>query len=124
MRLLGNIIWIIGGGFVMALEYLLSGFALCCTIIGIPFGLQVMKLGMLALFPFGQTTIVEGDSRGCISILMNILWFFFGIGIALSYLGFGLLFCITIIGIPFGIQHFKLMKVALCPFGRIIVSED
>ncbi|MBQ8423582.1 MAG: YccF domain-containing protein [Coprobacter sp.] len=123
MNLLGNIIWIICGGFVMAMEYFVSGFVLCCTIIGIPFGLQVFKLGLLALYPFGQTSIVEGGSRGCISILMNIIWFFFGIGIALSHLILGALLCITGIGIPFGLQHFKLMKVALCPFGRTIVSQ-
>ena len=119
MSVLGNIIWLVFGGFFMALEYLVSGFLLCCTIIGIPFGLQVFKIGLVALLPFSQTTVVEEGSRSCLEIIMNVIWFFIGgIWIALSHLGWGLLFCITIVGIPFGIQHFKLMRVALFPFGR------
>lgn len=107
----------------MAIEYLVSGLLMCCTIIGIPFGLQVFKIGMVALLPFGQTTVVEGGSRSCLSLLMNVLWIFIGgIWIALSHLLWGLLFCITVVGIPFGLQHFKLMRVALFPFGRIVVS--
>ena len=66
MRVLGNIIWVIFGGFMMAVEYFVAGFVLCCTIIGIPFGLQVFKIGILALLPFGQTSVVEGGSRGCL----------------------------------------------------------
>ena len=124
MRTLGNIIWIIFGGFMMAVEYFVAGFALCCTIIGIPFGLQVFKIGILALLPFGQTSVVEDGSRGCLAIFMNVIWILFaGIGIALSHLLWGLLFCITIIGIPFGRQHFKLMRVAFFPFGRTIVPD-
>lgn len=124
MRTLGNIIWIIFGGFMMAVEYFVAGFALCCTIIGIPFGLQVFKIGILALLPFGQTSVVEDGSRGCLAIFMNVIWVLFaGIGIALSHLLWGLLFCITIIGIPFGRQHFKLMRVAFFPFGRTIVPD-
>lgn len=124
MRTLGNIIWIVFGGFMMAVEYFVAGFALCCTIIGIPFGLQVFKIGILALLPFGQTSVVEDGSRGCLAIFMNVIWILFaGIGIALSHLLWGLLFCITIIGIPFGRQHFKLMRVAFFPFGRTIVPD-
>lgn len=124
MRTLGNIIWIIFGGFMMAVEYFVAGFALCCTIIGIPFGLQVFKIGILALLPFGQTSVVEDGSRGCLAIFMNVIWILFaGIGIALSHLLWGLFFCITIIGIPFGRQHFKLMRVAFFPFGRTIVPD-
>lgn len=124
MRTLGNIIWIIFGGFMMAVEYFVAGFALCCTIIGIPFGLQVFKIGILALLPFGQTSVVEDGSRGCLAIFMNVIWVLFaGIGIALNHLLWGLFFCITIIGIPFGRQHFKLMRVAFFPFGRTIVPD-
>lgn len=108
----------------MAVEYFVAGFALCCTIIGIPFGLQVFKIGILALLPFGQTSVIEDGSRGCLAIFMNVIWILFaGIGIALSHLFWGLLFCITIIGIPFGRQHFKLMRVAFFPFGRTIVPD-
>lgn len=123
MNLLGNIIWIIFGGFAIALEYFTAGVILCCTIIGIPFGFQAFKLGLLALFPFGQTTVVVEQGTGCLSTLMNILWFFVGgIWIVLSHLVLGILFCITIIGIPFGRQHFKLMSLAFSPFGRDIIS--
>ncbi len=124
MSVLGNIIWLVFGGFFIALEYLVSGFLLCCTIIGIPFGLQVFKIGLVALLPFSQTTVVEEGSRSCLEIIMNVIWFFIGgIWIALSHLGWGLLFCITIVGIPFGIQHFKLMRVALFPFGRTVIPS-
>ena len=124
MSVLGNIIWLVFGGFFMTLEYLVSGFLLCCTIIGIPFGLQVFKIGLVALLPFSQTTVVEEGSRSCLEIIMNVIWFFIGgIWIALSHLGWGLLFCITIVGIPFGIQHFKLMRVALFPFGRTVIPS-
>ena len=124
MSVLGNIIWLVFGGFFMALEYLVSGFLLCCTIIGIPFGLQVFKIGLVALLPFSQTTVVEEGSRSCLEIIMNVIWFFIGvIWIAFSHLGWGLLFCITIVGIPFGIQHFKLMRVALFPFHRTVIPS-
>ena len=124
MSVLGNIIWLVFGGFFIALEYLVSGFLLCCTIIGIPFGLQGFKIGLVALLPFSQTTVVEEGSRSCLEIIMNVIWFFIGgIWIALSHLGWGLLFCITIVGIPFGIQHFKLMRVALYPFGRTVIPS-
>ena len=124
MSVLGNIIWLVFGGFFIALEYLVSGFLLCCTIIGIPFGFQGFKIGLVALLPFSQTTVVEEGSRSCLEIIMNVIWFFIGgIWIALSHLGWGLLFCITIVGIPFGIQHFKLMRVALFPFGRTVIPS-
>ncbi|MDD4820496.1 MAG: YccF domain-containing protein [Flavobacteriales bacterium] len=123
MRLLGNIIWIVFGGLGMALEYFAGGVLLCITIIGIPFGLQVFKIGFLALIPFGQKAVDGKGEPGCLSVLMNILWIpLAGIWIALSHLVFGVLFCITIIGIPFGVQHFKLAGLALLPFGKDIVS--
>ena len=123
MNIIGNIIWVVFGGLALALEYLVSGFLLCCTIIGIPFGIQVFKIGILALLPFGQTSIIVENNHGCLYFIMNVIWLFIGgIWIALTHLGLGLLFCITIVGIPFGIQHFKLMSVALTPFGREIIS--
>lgn len=125
MGCLGNIIWIIFGGFAIALEYFISGFLLCCTIIGIPFGLQVFKLGILALMPFGQEVTPSNETSGCLSTVMNIIWLFIGgIWIALSHLVLGTIFCITIIGIPFGLQHFKLMKLAFTPFGRTILPSN
>lgn len=125
MNLLGNIIWLIFGGFVIAFEYFVSGIIMCLTIIGIPFGFQAMKIGLLALFPFGQTTIVTEQNSGCLSTVMNIIWIFCGgIWIALTHLVFGVLLCITIIGIPFGRQHFKLMAMSFTPFGRTIVPNN
>ncbi len=123
MSLLGNILWIIFGGLELALGYFIGGILLCVTIIGIPFGLQAFKIGAFALLPFGQTTVAGRSGSGCLSTLMNILWLFtFGICLALGHLVVGVLLCITIIGIPFGLQHFKLSAIALTPFGRNIVS--
>lgn len=124
MNFLGNIIWVIFGGLVMALEYMVGGLVLCLTIIGIPFGLQVMRLGLFALWPFGGEVTQSECPVGCLSTLLNIVWILLGgIWIALSHLTLGILFCITIIGIPFGIQHFKLMSFALIPFGRTVVRR-
>lgn len=121
MQTFGNIIWFIFGGVLIALEYFVGGFLLCLTIIGIPFGIQVFKLGVLALWPMGHSVISEDYSGGCISLIMNILWILVGgIWISLSHLLLGVLFCITLIGIPFGIQHFKLAGLALTPFGKTI----
>ena len=125
MSIIGNIIWVIFGGFIMALEYMISGALLCLTIIGIPFGLQIFKLGVFALLPFGRTSVVTYRGSGCLYILFNIIWLLIGgIWIALSHLALGVLFCITIIGIPFGMQHFKLMSMALTPFGRDIIVNS
>ena len=122
MRTLGNIIWIVFGGVFVAVEYVFSSVALMVTVIGIPFGLQTLKLAELALCPFGKKIVHSASSPGCISVVMNILWFFVGgLPIVLTHLLFGLLFYITIIGIPFGNQHFKLMRLAFTPFGKKVV---
>ena len=121
MRILGNIIWFVFGGLLIFLEYIISGLLLCLTIIGIPFGVQCIKLSLLGLTPFGRT-ITQGDSgSGCLSVLMNIIWILIGgIWITLTHLIFGILFGITIVGIPFAKQHFKLASLALSPFGKKI----
>ncbi len=122
MKLLGNIIWLVFGGIVISIEYLVSSILLCITIIGIPFGLQTLKLAGLALWPFGRETRSAERSSGCFSTIMNIIWILFGgIWISLSHVAFGVLLGITIIGIPFARQHFKLAGLALTPFGREIV---
>lgn len=119
MKILGNIIWLIFGGIFIALEYFISSIALFITIIGIPFGLQTLKLGVLALWPFGSEVVHKNTTYGCLSIFMNIIWFFVGgLAIFLTHVGFGILFCITIVGIPFGMQHFKLAGLAITPFGH------
>lgn len=122
MKILGNIIWLIFGGFLTAMEYIIASLLLMITIIGIPFGLQTLKLGILALWPFGRTVVDNGNSGGCLCLLMNIIWILVGgFWICLTHFGFGLLLCITIIGIPFGRQHFKMAGLALTPFGKDIV---
>lgn len=124
MRTLGNIIWVLFGGFLIALEYVVSSILLMITIVGIPFGLQTLKLAEMALFPFGKKVVRNETSSGCLSTLMNIIWLFVGsIPLVLTHLFLGALFYITIIGIPFGNQHFKLMSLALTPFGREVVNQ-
>ena len=121
MKTLGNILWLIFGGIFIAIEYFAASLVLMLTIIGIPFGIQTLKLGILALWPFGREVRAGIRSSGCLYVLMNIIWILVGgIFISLSHLVFGLLWCITIVGIPFGMQHFKLAGVALTPFGRDI----
>jgi uncharacterized membrane protein YccF (DUF307 family) len=123
MNFLGNLIWLIFGGIIIAIEYFVGSIILMITIIGIPFGLQTLKMASLALWPFGRDTRVQSRASGCLYIFMNVLWLFTGgLCIALTHLIFGVLLCITIIGIPFGLQHFKLTAIALSPFGRDIVS--
>jgi len=124
MKILGNIIWLIFGGLITAIEYFIASFILIITIFGIPFGLQTLKLGILTLWPFGKTTVQSSRSGGCLYIIFNIIWIFIGgIWIALSHLIFGFILLITIIGIPFGLQHFKLAALALTPFGRDIIDK-
>lgn len=121
MNILLNIIWVVFGGLIIAAEYAISSVLMMITIIGIPFGLQTLKLAMLALWPFGTDISNESWPSGCLAGMMNVIWWFVGgFAIALTHLGWGLLFCITIVGIPFGVQHFKLMKLALLPFGKSV----
>lgn len=123
MKTLGNIIWILFGGFVIAIEYVIGSITLMITIVGIPFGIQSLKLAEVALWPFGKKAVHSSTSTGCLSLLMNVIWFFVGgLPIVLTHLLFGLLFYITIIGIPFGNQHFKLMKLAFSPFGKVVIN--
>lgn len=117
MSVLGNILWIFLGGLLVSAMYFLGGILLCITIIGIPFGIQLWKLAALALCPFGNEVTFSSDP-GCLSLAFNILWIMFGWWeIALVHLVFGVLCAVTIIGIPFAKQHFKLMKMSLMPFG-------
>lgn len=122
MKTLGNIIWVIFGGLMIAIQYFISGFLMLITIIGIPFGLQAFKMGILALWPFGHHVEDNPQSSSCLNLIMNIIWIIIGgFWISLSHLFWGILFCITIVGIPFGKQHFKLIELALFPFGKRVV---
>ena len=117
MSCLGNLIWIIFGGLVSAVTYLLLGLIWCITLIGIPFGLQAFKFAGLMIAPFGKQVTLDFNKHP----VGNILWLFFGgLGLALLHAILGLIFCVTIIGIPFGLQNFKLAKLALFPFGATV----
>ena len=119
-----NILWLVLGGVVTAVEYIVGSVAMMITIIGIPFGIQTLKIGLLCLCPFGKRVEASPQSGGCLSLIMNILWIVTGgIWISLTHFGFGILLCITIIGIPFGKQHFKLAGLALTPFGKQIIEK-
>ena len=115
MGCLGNIIWFLCGGILSGLSWMVAGILWCITIIGIPVGVQCFKLAGLSFFPFGKEVNYGG---GAGSFLLNIIWLLVtGIPLALEHLTFGVVLCITIVGIPFGLQHFKLAKLALMPFG-------
>ena len=120
MNFLGNVIWLLFGGLATAIGYFLGGVAMMVTIIGIPFGFQLIKIGSLCLWPFGRTFHVDrGNVPGCLFGLLNIIWILVaGLWIALLHIAFGFLLSITLIGIPWGMQHFKLAGFALSPFGR------
>ncbi|MHA7099650.1 YccF domain-containing protein [Roseivirga pacifica] len=119
MRLLGNIVWIVFGGWMIALEYIVGGIALCMTIVGIPFGIQCFKLAILGFAPFGQEIQPGRTLSGCLSLPLNIIWILFGgFWVFVTHMLWGIFFCITIIGFPFGLQHFKLAGLAFAPFGR------
>lgn len=123
MSTIGNIIWFVFGGVLVFIEYLIASLLLCITIVGIPFGLQTLKMAGLALWPFGKEVVTVPHAGGCLYLLMNILWLVFGgIWICLTHIAFAILFAITIIGIPFAMQHFKLAALSLTPFGKELKS--
>jgi uncharacterized membrane protein YccF (DUF307 family) len=123
MNFLGNLIWLIFGGFFAALGYFFGGIVLCITIVGIPFGLQCFKLAGLVLWPFGKKVVSDSSQTGCLSVLANIIWIIFGgIEVALTHIIMGALLYISIIGVPWGRQHFKLLEISLMPFGKRVVD--
>lgn len=119
MKFLGNLVWLVLGGLLVSIIYILSGLVLCITVVGIPFGLQLIKFGRYAFWPFGHEVVNRSGEPGCLSIVMNLVWILLGWWeVAIVHLVFGLLFCITIVGVPFGIQHFKLALSSIFPFGK------
>ena len=120
MGCLGNIIWFVCGGFILGLMWLMTGILWCVSVVGIPVGMQCFKFAELSFMPFGRDVRFGG---GSVSLLLNILWLVFGgFELAITSAALGLLFCITVVGIPFGMQHFKLAKLALYPFGASVSS--
>ena len=121
MRLLGNILWIILGGFLSALGWCIAGCIWCVTVVGIPIGVQCFKLASISFNPFGKEVVYEG---GAVSFLVNVFWFLIsGLELAICNFLWGCILCVTIVGIPFGKQFFKIAKLALAPFGARVVRE-
>ena len=119
MKFLGNIIWWVFGGLEAAVGYFSGSLAMAVTIIGIPVAFQTFKIGLLCLWPFGSEIRNTNCPTGCIRIPLNLLWLICGgLWAWLCHILFGLLLCITVIGIPFGKQHFKMARLALAPFGK------
>ncbi|MDE6169331.1 MAG: YccF domain-containing protein [Acetatifactor sp.] len=119
MSCLGNVLWFIFGGFFSGISWFLAGCLWCITIVGIPWGKQCFKFAGLSLFPFGKEVVYGG---GVGSLLLNLIWLILsGIPLALVSAVWGCVLCVTIVGIPFGLQHFKLAKLALMPFGARVV---
>jgi uncharacterized membrane protein YccF (DUF307 family) len=119
MSVLGNIIWLICGGLLAGLSYILGGLSLCLTIVGIPFGIQSIKLGIATFTPFGKEVVEREHANSTLRIIFNVIWLvLFGWAIAVAHLTSALILAITIIGLPFAKQHVKLVPLALLPFGR------
>ncbi len=119
MSILGNLIWLIFGGVISALIWMFAGLLLCVTVVGIPFGYQCFKIAGFVLWPFGRD--VEIGHFGAGGFLMNLIWIvLFGWELAIGHVIIGLLMCITVVGIPFGLQHFKFARLAFLPFGARI----
>lgn len=122
MRSIGNILWFIFGGLLSGLSWLLAGVLWCITLVGIPWGIQCFKFASMSFFPFKKDIQFGGSAA---SLLLNIIWLLIsGIPLALGHLIWGIILCVTIIGIPFGMQFFKIAKLALMPFGAEIVDVN
>lgn len=121
MSVLGNIVWLIFGGLIVGLGYMLGGLLLCLTIVGIPFGTQAIKLGQAMLTPFGKEIVERPRANSTLRIVFNVIWLIlFGWEIAVAHLTSALFLAITIVGLPFAKQHIKLVPLALFPFGRAL----
>jgi uncharacterized membrane protein YccF (DUF307 family) len=124
MKTILNIIWLVLCGLWMFLGYVFAGVLLCITVIGIPFGIAAFRIGIYALWPFGYT-VVERRDAGPASCVGNVLWLILaGWWLAMGHIITGVLLCVTIIGIPFGIANFKLIPLSLMPLGKEIVPTD
>jgi len=119
MSLIGNIFWLIFGGFIAGIGYIIGGLLLCITIVGIPFGTQSIKIGIATFTPFGKEVVEGANANSPLRVIFNIIWLIlFGWEIAIAHLTGAILLAITVIGIPFALQHIKLIPLALFPFGR------
>ncbi len=119
MSLLGNIIWLVFGGLLSGLAYIVAGVLLCLTVVGAPFGVQAIKIGAATLAPFGKEVVELPRANSPLRIVFNVLWLALaGWEIALAHLVWAGVLALTVVGIPFALQHLKLIPLALVPFGR------
>lgn len=131
MSLIGNIFWFILGGAIMGISWWLAGLLAYISIIGIPWGKACFVIGQFAFFPFGKEAVSrryindkDDIGTGALGAIGNVIWFIFaGVWLAIGHLLSALLCFITIIGIPFGIQHIKLAGIAIAPIGKTIVGR-
>ncbi|MEH3054548.1 MAG: YccF domain-containing protein [Patulibacter minatonensis] len=122
MRVVLNLLWLVFGGFWLAVGYLVAAVICCIFIVTIPFGIAAARMALFALWPFGRT-IERRDTAGVASTVGNVLWIVLcGWWLALGHLISGVVLCLTIIGIPLGLANFKLIPISLTPLGRVIVS--
>jgi len=127
MRLLGNIIWLLFGGLATGIGWWIAGVLAAITIVGIPFAIAAFRIGTFSFWPFGREIVdrPEGEAGRLLILLGNIIWIVLGgIWLALAHLFFALLLGITIIGIPFALQHLKLAHLSLTPYGKMIVVRS
>lgn len=124
MRIIGNVLWLVFGGLEAAIGYFTGSLAVACTIIGLPVAFQTIKIGLLCLWPFGAEIEDTDSLDGCIRIPLNVLWIIMGgLWAWFMHIIFGVLLFITIIGIPFGRQHFKMARLSLAPFGKRVLLK-
>jgi uncharacterized membrane protein YccF (DUF307 family) len=122
VALVGNVVWLICGGLFSAIGYIIGGVALCLTIIGFPFGYQQIKIGIATLAPFGCELIENRNANSPLRLVLNVIWLLtFGWVIALHHLIWAVILAVTVVGLPFALQHIKLIPLALLPFGRDLV---
>jgi len=123
VKTIGNILWFVLAGFWLALGWAFAGVVCCISIVGIPFGIQAFKLAGFSLWPFGRTVVATDEGSTVLETVFNVIWLLlFGWGLFLASMTSALLLCITIIGIPFAVQSFKIGVLALWPFGRTVVA--
>jgi uncharacterized membrane protein YccF (DUF307 family) len=125
MRTLGNILWLVLAGWWLALGYVVAGVLACILIVTIPFGVQAFKLAGYTLWPFGRVVVPRVDGDPALGMVGNVIWvILFGVELAFAHLVAGALLCLTVVGIPFGVACFKLIPLALVPFGKVIVPAE
>ena len=127
MRLLGNLLWLLFGGLATGIGWWVAGLLAAITIIGVPFAIAAFRIGAFSFWPFGREVVdrpERDEARKLLILLGNVVWILLGgIWLALAHLFFALLLAITIIGIPFALQHLKLAQLSLTPYGKMIVTR-